>query len=221
MSYLLHVNASAFSEAASVSRQVAATFLDEYHGEVAHRDLAVTPAPHLSAAGVTLRYGPSESWTAEEAAAAAVQDELIEEFLGASAYLFTVPMYNHSMPSAFKAWIDQISVVGRTTHVPGGVPAAGRRAVVVSARGGSYADGTPNEGLDYLIPTLEMGLGSPTLGLELTTILPEMTLASSTPLLSQFVDLQRSSLAAAHERARDLAREFGGDIRVAGVRGGR
>jgi FMN-dependent NADH-azoreductase len=215
MSYLLHINASALSEAASFSRQVAASFLDEYPNEVVHRDLATTPAPHISAAGVTLRYKPRESWTPEEIAAAAIQDELIEEFLGAGAYLFTVPMYNHSMPSAFKAWIDQVSVVGRTIHVPGGVSTAGRRAFVVSARGGSYADGTPNEGLDYLIPTLEMGLGARTLGLDLTTIIPEMTLASSMPQLTEFVPLQEASLAAAHQRARDLAREFRNRLTIA------
>lgn len=43
-----------------------------------------------------------------------MQDALIEEFLGPSAYLFTVPMYNLTMPSVFKAWLDQIRAFGRT-----------------------------------------------------------------------------------------------------------
>src|SRR5882757_5962376 len=51
---------------------------------------------------------PPAQYTPEEADAAAMQDALIEEFLGASAYLFTVPMYNLTMPSVFKAWLDQI-----------------------------------------------------------------------------------------------------------------
>jgi FMN-dependent NADH-azoreductase len=76
----------------------------------------------------------------EQAAAAAVQRELIEEFLGAGAYLFTVPMYNYSMPSVFKAWLDQIMVVGVTIAPPS---AAGRPALVISARGGGYGLGPP------------------------------------------------------------------------------
>lgn len=123
MPYLLHVDSSSLNEG-SVSRQVAASFLEEFKGEVVHRDLAATPAPHLSAAGISARLTASEHWSAQESEAATRQDELVAEFLGAGGYLFTVPMYNHSMPSAFKAWIDQISIVGRTIHVPGGLPAS-------------------------------------------------------------------------------------------------
>lgn len=100
--------------------------------------------PHISEAGITSRNKPQAEWTLEEFAARAIQDELINEFLAADAYLFTVPMYNYGVPSGFKAWMDQISVVGRTMHVPTGMPNAGRPAFVVSARGGSYAEGTPS-----------------------------------------------------------------------------
>ncbi|WP_030751968.1 hypothetical protein [Streptomyces sp. NRRL F-5135] len=54
MSYLLHIDASSLGEA-SVSRQVARSFRDEWKVAVVHRDLAVSPAPHLSAAGITVR----------------------------------------------------------------------------------------------------------------------------------------------------------------------
>lgn len=52
MSYLLHIDASSLGEA-SVSRRVAQSFRDEWNGPVVHRDLAVSPAPHLSAASRT------------------------------------------------------------------------------------------------------------------------------------------------------------------------
>jgi FMN-dependent NADH-azoreductase len=113
MSYLLHIDSSALGDA-SVSRQVAQSFLKGWDGKVVHRDLAAAPVPHLSAAGITARVTDPVHHTDEQAAAAALQDELIEEFLGATAYLFTVPMYNLSMPSVFKAWLDQIIVFGRT-----------------------------------------------------------------------------------------------------------
>src|SRR5688572_2552630 len=113
MSYLLHIDSSSLDEA-SVSRQVAKSFRDAWQGEVVHRDLAAAPVPHLSAAGITARDTDPAQHTPEQASAAALQDELIKEFLGAGAYLFTVPMYNITMPSVFKAWLDQLIVFDRT-----------------------------------------------------------------------------------------------------------
>lgn len=69
-----------------------------------------------------------------------------------AAYLFTVPMYNITMPSVFKAWLDQLIVFDRTVIHGGPSPAAGRPAVLISARGGAYGPGAPREGLDYVVP---------------------------------------------------------------------
>ncbi|MFD5090100.1 FMN-dependent NADH-azoreductase [Amycolatopsis thailandensis] len=202
MSYLLHLDSSALGEA-SVSRQVAQSFLEGWHGEVVHRDLAAAPVPHLSAAGITARVTDPARHTDEQAAAAALQDELIEEFLGASAYLFTVPMYNLSMPSVFKAWLDQVMVYGRTFKPS---PAAGRPAVLISSRGGSYGPGAPNHGLDYVVPTTEAVLGHESqLGLEVATVIPEMTMAPHTPSLAEFLPMHKASMSDSHDRARELA----------------
>ncbi|WP_241980213.1 NAD(P)H-dependent oxidoreductase [Cryobacterium sp. TMT4-31] len=110
------------------------------------------------------------------------------------------------MPSVFKAWVDQISIPGRTTHVyPDGAPATGRRAVVISARGGSYGPGTPNDGQDHLRPTLELAAGPRTLGLDITGyITPEWTLAPVTPQFVDYIPKHEESLAAAHAAAREL-----------------
>lgn len=206
MSYLLHIDSSSLG-AASVSRQVAQSFRERWQGPVVHRDLAASPIPHLTAAGVTARDTDPDRRTPEQAKAAALQDELIEEFLGAGAYLFTVPMYNLSMPSAFKAWLDQIIVIERTLSLTGAPPTAGRPALVISARGGGYGPGTPKEGLDYVVPTLEAVLGR-ILGLEVTTVIPELTMAPVTPALAPLLPLHEASLTAAHDRARALATTF-------------
>lgn len=204
MSYLLHVDSSSSLGDASVSRQVAQSFLEAWEGEVVHRDLAVAPVPHLSAAGITARITDPADHTAEHAAAAAVQNELIEEFLNASAYLFTVPMYNLTMPSVFKAWLDQVIVAGRTMSHEEPSRAAGRPAVVISARGGGYGPGAPNHGLDYVVPTLEAQLGI-LLGLDVSTVIPELTLAAYKPALASLLPMHEASLADAHERVRELA----------------
>ncbi|MEU5445200.1 NAD(P)H-dependent oxidoreductase [Streptomyces griseofuscus] len=76
----------------------------------------------------------------------------IEEFLGASVYLFTVPMYNYAMPSVFKAWLDHIMIPGRTFGMGDADSAAGRPAVLVSACGGGYGPGSPQHGKHFLVP---------------------------------------------------------------------
>ncbi|MGX1675531.1 FMN-dependent NADH-azoreductase [Streptomyces sp. NPDC055400] len=203
MSYLLHIDSSALG-ADSYSRRVAQSFRDAWNGSVVHRDLAATPVPHLTAAGISARVTDPAQHTPEEARAVAVQEELVEEFLGASAYLFTVPMYNYSMPSAFKAWIDQVLVIGRTLNFgPEGPASAGRPAVLVSARGGGYGPGTPNHGKDFVVPALETILGDHhVLGLDVRTIVPELTYAPVMPALAELRPLHEASLADAHEQAR-------------------
>ncbi|WP_405753622.1 NAD(P)H-dependent oxidoreductase [Streptomyces sp. NBC_01411] len=208
MSYLLHIDSSSLGEA-SVSRQVAQSFRDQWQGPVVHRDLAAAPVPHLTAAGITARITAPGRHTPEQAKAAALQDELIEEFLGAGTYLFTVPMYNLSMPSVFKAWLDQIIISERTLSLTGPSPAAGRPALVISARGGGYGPGTPREGLDYVVPTLEAVLGRAVLGLDVTTVIPELTMAPVAPALAPLLPLHEASMTAAHDKARTLATTFG------------
>ncbi|GGU90472.1 hypothetical protein GCM10010182_01320 [Actinomadura cremea] len=135
-----------------------------------------------------------------------MQDELIEEFLGAGAYLFTVPMYNLTMPSVFKAWLDQIVVFGRTVDREGPSQATGRPAVLISARGGSYGPGAPKHGFDYVVPALEALLGrDELLGLDVTTVIPELTMAPHTPALASLLPMHEASMADAHDRARALA----------------
>jgi FMN-dependent NADH-azoreductase len=142
MSYLLRIDSSASGDA-SFSRRVADSFTDAWSGEIVRRDLARTPVGHLDAAGITARTTPADRHTPEQKAAAVLQDELAEEFLGASAYLFAVPVYNYSMPSVFKAWLDHIMIVGRTIGLGDATTTAGRPAVIVSARGGGYGPVVP------------------------------------------------------------------------------
>jgi FMN-dependent NADH-azoreductase len=209
MSYLLHIDSSSLGEA-SVSRQVAQSFRDTWQGPVVHRDLAASPVPHLDAAGITARITGPAQHTPEQAKAAAVQDELIEEFLGADAYLFTVPMYNLTMPSVFKAWLDQIVVADRTVNHAGSSPVAGRPTVVISARGGGYGPGAPKEGLDYVVPALEALLGrDDMLGLDVTTVIPELTMDPHAPVLASLIPMHEASLAAAHDQVRRLAATIG------------
>lgn len=208
MSYLLHIDSSSLGEA-SVSRQVAQSFRDQWQGPVVHRDLAASPVPHLTAAGVTARITDPDQHTPEQAKAAALQDELIEEFLGSRRV---------SVHGADVQPVDAVGVQGmagpdhhqRTHHEPHRhSPAAGRPALVISARGGGYGPGTPREGLDHVVPTLEAVLGRAVLGLDVTTVIPELTMAPVAPALAPLLPLHEASMTAAHDKARTLATTFG------------
>ncbi len=208
MPRLLHIDASVHPEA-SVSRAVAASFREAWTGEVVHRDLAARPVPHLTRDGVGARSVDPTDHSAEQAMAAFLQEELIGELLAADAYLFAVPMYNFSIPSTFKAWIDQILIPGRTHGArPEDGPLHGRPATLIAVRGGSYAPGTPREGWDHAEPYLRTILAD-CLGLDLHVIIAEMTLAEKVPALADFRDHRRRSIEQAHaaaaERARGLA----------------
>lgn len=217
MSYLLRIDASASGDS-SFSRQVADSFTAAWSGDVVRRDLALHPVDHLNAAGITARTTKPEEHTPEQRAAARLQDELVEEFLGADAYLFAVPLYNYSIPSVFKAWVDHIMIVGRTIGLGSAVPSAGRPAVVVSARGGGYGPGTPHHGKDFLVPALETIFSDPNLmALDVRTITPELTFALTMEPLRHLLPQHVSSLREAHAEARRQAEDV---ARITGTRAG-
>ena len=58
-----------------------------------------------------------DQYSPESAETMRISNELVDEFLQADRYLFSIPMYNFSIPANFKAYIDQIVRVGRTFAV--------------------------------------------------------------------------------------------------------
>ena len=148
---------------------------------------------------------PAEQHSPKQAAAFALRTELVDEVLDADAYLFTVPMYNWGVPASFKAWLDQIILGGRTLSFGETPPLAGRPATVVLAYGGGYDPGTPREGWDFVQPYLETVLGK-ALGLDLTVIKTQLTLAETTPAMADLIPASKQLRAAAHEAAESHAR---------------
>src|SRR6201999_2591982 len=76
---------------------------------------------------------------------------MMQEFLAADVVVIGAPMYNFSVPSQLKAWIDRIAVAGRTFRYGANGPeglAGGKKVVVISSRGGVYSAG-PAAGCDH------------------------------------------------------------------------
>jgi FMN-dependent NADH-azoreductase len=204
MATLLHLDSSLWSESASASRALTAAFRkawEEQHpdGTVIYRDLDAAPVPHLDALAASAGYTSPADHTPEQAAAFAERLKLIEELESADAVLIGAPMYNFSVPSTLKAWLDQVLLMGRNVAVEDS-PTKGIPAYVVASRGGSYAPGTPREGYEYVQNYLQAILGD-MLGLEVDFIVPELTMAHSNPAMAELIPLAEASRAEAHEEA--------------------
>lgn len=111
--------------------------------EVTYRDLSTDPLAHLDLAALP-----------GDATPAAIKSEaVIREFLDADVVVIGAPMYNFSVPSVLKAWIDRIVVAGRTFTYDGekfvGLT-TGKRVIVAVARGNFYGTGTDNAALEHV-----------------------------------------------------------------------
>nr|WP_198541299.1 NAD(P)H-dependent oxidoreductase [Parafrankia soli] len=181
---------------------------EEQHpeGTVIYHDLTANPVPHISAAAHTAGFADPATHTPEQATAFAERVKLIEELEQADAVLIGAPMYNYSIPSTLKAWLDNVILMGRTIGVD--APSAkGTPATVVASRGGSYAPGTPREGYEYVQNYLQAVLGDAA-GLELEFIVPELTMAPHNPAMSDLVPLYEASRDKAHADATVKAKEL-------------
>jgi FMN-dependent NADH-azoreductase len=214
MATLLHIDSTLFPGEASASRGVTDAFRtawQEQHpgGTVIYRDLAVNPVPHITAAAHTAGFVDPATHTPEQAAEFAGRLTLIEELERADTVLIGAPMYNFTIPSTLKAWLDNVILFGRTA---GETPSAkGTPVTVVASRGGSYAPGTPREPYEYVQNYLNAVLAD-ALGLDLDFIVPELTMAPSNPAMAELVPLFEASreraLQDAATKAKALAARF-------------
>jgi len=209
MATLLHIDSSALFQG-SASREVTATFRkawQEQHpeGTVVYRDLAASPLPHLDAVTITAGQADPEALSDEQRAAIALREELVTELEQADAVVIGAPMYNFTISTTLKAWLDQVIVVGRTAGETPSV--AGTPVVVVASRGGSYGPGAPRESFEFVQNYLAKVLGGG-LGMEVRFIVPELTLARVNPAMAALIDQADASRVKAHEDAATLGKEF-------------
>lgn len=145
---LLHINSSVLGSH-SVSRQVSAAVVDRLRQanpglEIIYRDLGSTPLSHLSGSHLAVAQGAAAQ--AEVAQDLVAGQAALEEFLAADIVVLGAPMYNFTIPSQLKAWIDRIVVGGKTfKYGPQGAEglAGNKRIIIAISRGGFYGAGTP------------------------------------------------------------------------------
>ena len=133
---ILHIDASINGDN-SASRAISRSLADQIkdgnpQARVVYRDLAADPLPHL-----TLD--------------AFADTSVLDEFLAANT--IGAPMYNFTLPSQLKAWIDRILIAGTTFRYTENGPqglAGGKRVIIALDRGGFYNEGSPAAALEHL-----------------------------------------------------------------------
>lgn len=165
MSRLLLVTSSLFG-AESKSRQIALEFVSAWKHKhpgtaVVERDLVADPIPHLEGPAFAARLVAAESQTEAHRAHLKRSDQEIAELEQADVIVIAAPMYNFSIPSTLKAWIDHVVRAGRTFRYTATGPEGllkNKKVFVVTARGGIYSEGAM-KALDFHEPYLRTILG--------------------------------------------------------------
>src|SRR5215475_8267095 len=156
---LLQIDSSARDS--SVTRKLTTKFVEEWKkhhpaGQVIYRDLSTTMLPPITDDWGATHIEESKLTPAQRAYLS-TSDELIEELQAAETVVIGAPMYNFSIPSQLKAWIDQIVRTGKTFRYGVNGPRGlleNKKVFVVTSRGGSYEKASPTAAFDFQEPYL-------------------------------------------------------------------
>jgi len=163
---LLHIDSSILGEN-SVSRILSASIVERektLHPGIAvtYRDLAATPLLHLGPSHIAAWHGapPADDAVAADLAAGGA---IVEELFAADIIVIGAPMYNFTIPTQLKAWIDRILIAGKTFKYteagPESLLPAGKKVILGLARGGFYGAGTPFAAFEHQESYLRTALG--------------------------------------------------------------
>lgn len=167
MSNLLRIDASARKNA-SLSRDLGDSFINAWCNNhpgdrVAFRDVGLLPPPAISEDWIAAAFTPEQERSEEQLALLALSEDLIEEVTQADIIVITSPMYNYGMPTALKAWVDQVVRINRTFTFDlarGDYPLepilTGKTLVMLTSTGEfGFAPGHEREHVNHLVPHLK------------------------------------------------------------------
>lgn len=162
MSTILYVNASVRGED-SLSQRLAHEFLEAWRDKhpddrLVEQDLTRHPPPLINAAFATGIHKRPDDYTPDEAAIMGISDAYVDELLAADYVVMAAPIYNFTLPTALKAYIDLNVRLGRTL-IGTGDALAGKKLLVISARLGDYTPGTGREHFDFHEPYMRFIFG--------------------------------------------------------------
>jgi FMN-dependent NADH-azoreductase len=144
---ILHLDSSVLGEN-SASRGLTRRVAEAWRAAaptavVRYRDVGAEAPQHLSPDYFAIGATPEEKRSESQSSELKLSDALIEEFLAADALIIGAPLYNFTIPSGLKAWIDRIVVAGKTFSYSADGPvglAGDKKVVIVATSGGKYAE---------------------------------------------------------------------------------
>ena len=153
---LLHIDSSVLADN-SVSRKLTAQIVAEWsanHADttVDYLDLATQAPSHLSADSLGFRLPAGSDMTDVQKTENAISEALVQQFLAADVIVVGAPLYNFSIPSQLKAWIDRVAQAGRTFKYTDKGPqglAGGKVVIVASTRGGLYSTSEGGRAMEH------------------------------------------------------------------------
>ncbi len=162
---LLHID-SAITGEQSVSREltkriVAAWTASHPNTMVQYLDVAAQAPAHFTADAMGFRTG-QEAATDVQRAENAVSEALVSQFLAADVIVIGAPLYNFTIPSQLKAWVDRIAQIGRTFKYTDKGPvglAGGKTVIVASSRGGMYSTSEGGQAMEHQESYLKVVFG--------------------------------------------------------------
>lgn len=207
---LLQIDSSPLGTA-SVSRQLTAGIVAQWraaHSDtvVETLDLALDAPSHLDQDSLGFRSGATDLSEAQRRENA-VSERLVTQFLAADVVVIGAPMYNFSVPSQLKAWIDRIAQPGRTFRYtekgPQGL-AGGKTVIVASTRGGMYSTNPALAGLDHQESYLKTVFGF--IGITDVRVVRAEGMAMGDAAKAQGLELAQGSIRALFDRAANAER---------------
>jgi FMN-dependent NADH-azoreductase len=165
MNSILVIQASPQGEQ-SLSRKITGEFLSQ-HAErfgkktLTERDLTKETLPHISGEFVSAMFVPPENRTPDMVKTLAQGNQLVDELIAHDEIVISTPMYNNTVPSSLKAWIDHIVLPGRTFNfTSNGIKGLLERKVLyfICATGDTYSTG-PRQHEDFLTPYIKQIMG--------------------------------------------------------------
>lgn len=153
---LLHVDSS-INGAASVSRGLTRQAVEQWlathpQTQVEYLDLAANPPSHFSADSMGIRRPNTGSASEAEQQENALAEALVSQFLAADVIVVGSPLYNFSIPSQLKAWIDRLAQAGRTFRYTAEGPeglAKGKTVIAILSRGGIYSTSEAGQAMEH------------------------------------------------------------------------
>ncbi|MCP1512195.1 MULTISPECIES: FMN-dependent NADH-azoreductase [Pseudomonas] len=157
MSNVLIIESSARQQD-SISRQLTRQFIGQWRAahpadRISVRDVALNPVPHLDANLLGGWMKAAEQRNDDEQISLDRSNELTDELLAADVLVLAAPMYNFAIPSTLKAWLDHVLRAGVTfKYTPTGPQGllTGKRAIVLTARGGIHTGASSDHQEPYL-----------------------------------------------------------------------